>query len=55
MPALTRSASQLDELIELRGQLEPETRRAMADAFAAYIEDVRAGRFPDLDHSYPSE
>ena len=32
-----------------------ELGRAMSDAFAAYIDDVRAGRFPDLDHSYPSE
>jgi 3-methyl-2-oxobutanoate hydroxymethyltransferase len=27
----------------------------MARAFAAYVEDVKAGRFPDLDHSYPSD
>jgi ketopantoate hydroxymethyltransferase len=27
----------------------------MARAFAAYIDDVKAGRFPDLDHSYPSD
>lgn len=32
-----------------------ELGRAMSDAFAAYADDVRAGRFPDLDHSYPSE
>jgi ketopantoate hydroxymethyltransferase len=29
--------------------------RIMAEAFTAYAEDVREGRFPDLDHSYPSE
>jgi 3-methyl-2-oxobutanoate hydroxymethyltransferase len=27
----------------------------MSDAFAAYVEDVKSGRFPDLDHSYSSE
>jgi 3-methyl-2-oxobutanoate hydroxymethyltransferase len=27
----------------------------MKGAFEAYIEDVKAGRFPDLDHSYSSE
>jgi 3-methyl-2-oxobutanoate hydroxymethyltransferase len=27
----------------------------MARAFAAYVDDVKAGRFPDLDHSYPSD
>lgn len=27
----------------------------MARAFAAYAADVKAGRFPDLDHSYPSD
>lgn len=32
-----------------------ELGRTMSEAFAAYIDDVRAGRFPDLDHSYPSE
>ncbi len=32
-----------------------EVGRTMAEAFSAYAEDVRAGRFPDLDHSYPSE
>jgi len=32
-----------------------EVGRTMAEAFAAYAADVRDGRFPDLDHSYPSE
>jgi 3-methyl-2-oxobutanoate hydroxymethyltransferase len=32
-----------------------EVGRTMAEAFAAYVADVKAGRFPDLDHSYPSE
>jgi 3-methyl-2-oxobutanoate hydroxymethyltransferase len=32
-----------------------EVGKTMASAFAAYIADVKAGRFPDLDHSYPSE
>jgi 3-methyl-2-oxobutanoate hydroxymethyltransferase len=32
-----------------------EMSRLMAEAFTAYAEDVREGRFPDLDHSYPSE
>jgi 3-methyl-2-oxobutanoate hydroxymethyltransferase len=27
----------------------------MQRAVAAYIDDVKAGRFPDLDHSYPSD
>ena len=27
----------------------------MARAFAAYIDDVKSGRFPDLDHSYSSD
>ncbi len=29
--------------------------KQMADAFDAYIRDVREGRFPDLDHSYSAE
>jgi 3-methyl-2-oxobutanoate hydroxymethyltransferase len=32
-----------------------ETGRIMAEAFEAYIADVKAGRFPELDHSYPAE
>jgi len=32
-----------------------ETGRIMAQAFEAYIADVKAGRFPELDHSYPAE
>lgn len=32
-----------------------EVGKHMAGAFEAYIEDVKAGRFPDLDHSYSSE
>jgi 3-methyl-2-oxobutanoate hydroxymethyltransferase len=32
-----------------------ELGRAMADAIAAYAGDVRAGSFPDPDHSYSSE
>ena len=32
-----------------------EMGKQMNDAFAAYIEDVKAGRFPDLDHSYSSD
>jgi 3-methyl-2-oxobutanoate hydroxymethyltransferase len=32
-----------------------ETGKQMKGAFEAYIEDVKAGRFPDLDHSYSSE
>jgi len=27
----------------------------MTRAFAEYAADVKAGRFPDLDHSYPSD
>jgi 3-methyl-2-oxobutanoate hydroxymethyltransferase len=29
--------------------------KQMTGAFEAYIEDVKAGRFPDLDHSYSSD
>ena len=32
-----------------------EMGKTMGAAFEAYIEDVKAGRFPDLDHSYSSE
>lgn len=32
-----------------------EVGKQMASAFEAYIEDVKAGRFPDLDHSYTSD
>jgi len=32
-----------------------EVGKQMASAFEAYIEDVKAGRFPDFDHSYSSE
>jgi 3-methyl-2-oxobutanoate hydroxymethyltransferase len=32
-----------------------EVGQEMSRAFAAYIDDVKAGRFPDLDHSYASE
>jgi 3-methyl-2-oxobutanoate hydroxymethyltransferase len=32
-----------------------EVGREMSRAFEAYIDDVRKGRFPDLDHSYSSE
>jgi len=32
-----------------------EVGQTMSRAFAEYIEDVRAGRFPDLEHSYPAE
>ena len=32
-----------------------EVGKQMAGAIEAYIEDVKAGRFPDLDHSYSSE
>ena len=35
LPELTQAASQLAELIGLQGQLTPETRKAMADSFAA--------------------
>jgi len=27
----------------------------MSRAFAAYAADVKAGKFPDLDHSYSSD
>lgn len=29
--------------------------QAMADAFESYIEEVRQGKFPDLDHSYSKD
>ena len=32
-----------------------EMGKQMASAFEAYIDDVKAGRFPDLDHSYSSD
>jgi 3-methyl-2-oxobutanoate hydroxymethyltransferase len=32
-----------------------EVGKSMASAFESYIADVKAGRFPDLDHSYSSE
>jgi 3-methyl-2-oxobutanoate hydroxymethyltransferase len=32
-----------------------EVGREMSRAFADYIDDVKAGRFPDPDHSYSSE
>jgi 3-methyl-2-oxobutanoate hydroxymethyltransferase len=32
-----------------------EVGRDMTKAFADYAADVKAGRFPDLDHSYPSD
>ncbi len=32
-----------------------EMGQQMASAFEAYIDDVKAGRFPDLDHSYSSD
>jgi len=32
-----------------------EMGKQMGAAFEAYIEDVKAGRFPDLDHSYSSD
>ncbi len=32
-----------------------EMGQQMGAAFEAYIEDVKAGRFPDLDHSYSSD
>jgi 3-methyl-2-oxobutanoate hydroxymethyltransferase len=32
-----------------------EVGEAMARAFAAYAADVKAGKFPDLDHSYSSD
>jgi 3-methyl-2-oxobutanoate hydroxymethyltransferase len=32
-----------------------EVGKTMASAFESYIADVKAGRFPDLDHSYSSE
>jgi 3-methyl-2-oxobutanoate hydroxymethyltransferase len=32
-----------------------EVGKQMTSAFQAYIEDVKAGRFPDLDHSYSSD
>ena len=32
-----------------------EVGTEMTRAFSAYIADVKAGRFPDLDHSYPSD
>ncbi len=32
-----------------------EVGKQMSSAFQAYIDDVKAGRFPDLDHSYSSD
>ncbi|HEU4929645.1 MAG TPA: 3-methyl-2-oxobutanoate hydroxymethyltransferase, partial [Candidatus Krumholzibacteria bacterium] len=32
-----------------------EMGKQMGAAFEAYIEDVKTGRFPDLDHSYTSD
>jgi 3-methyl-2-oxobutanoate hydroxymethyltransferase len=32
-----------------------EVGKQMASAFQTYIDDVKAGRFPDLDHSYSTE
>jgi 3-methyl-2-oxobutanoate hydroxymethyltransferase len=32
-----------------------EVGETMTRAFSAYAADVKAGRFPDLDHSYPSD
>jgi len=32
-----------------------EMGKQMASAFEAYIDDVKSGRFPDLDHSYSSD
>jgi 3-methyl-2-oxobutanoate hydroxymethyltransferase len=29
--------------------------QTMADAFASYIDEVRQGKFPDLDHSYSKD
>jgi 3-methyl-2-oxobutanoate hydroxymethyltransferase len=32
-----------------------EVGKQMGSAFQSYIDDVKAGRFPDLDHSYSSD
>ena len=40
---------------DVMNALNPQTHAEMARAFDAYVDDVKAGRFPDLEHSYTDD